>query len=82
MYVLVLVYLDQILLSLKDKHGFNQFILWGRSMGATTVLRMMVIYSKIIIQQNIYIQYLVLDSPFCSFQKIAKELITKQTGLP
>jgi len=44
--------------------------LWGRSMGAVTALLYASLYHK-----HDKIQGMVLDSPFCSIQRMAKELV-------
>jgi pimeloyl-ACP methyl ester carboxylesterase len=45
--------------------GFRRFILWGRSMGATSAL----LYSLRYRPQDVLLQ--VIDSPFYSFEMIA-----------
>lgn len=56
--------------------GFNKFVLWGRSMGATSAL----LYSLKYRPQDILLQ--VLDSPFYSFEMIAFEIASKNVKAP
>lgn len=60
--------------------GYKNIVLWGRSMGAVTCLRVMDQFSNHpVIQQ---VKYVVADSPFSSFKKIAADIVTKMTNLP
>ncbi len=54
--------------------GVGKIGLWGRSMGAATTL----MYGGL----NKKISGICLDSPFCEFKKLAKELCNKQISLP
>jgi len=47
------------------KLGFSRFVLWGRSMGATSAL----LYSLTYRPDDVVLQ--VIDSPFFSFEMIA-----------
>jgi hypothetical protein len=40
----IILFLDDILINLKVNLKYDQFILWGRSMGSTTILKMIVDY--------------------------------------
>lgn len=51
------------------KSGFKNIILWGRSMGAVTCLKLLQRLKGCQMIENI--KYVVADSPFCSFKTIA-----------
>ena len=60
--------------------GFKNIILWGRSMGAVTSLRVLQQYGD---HPNIQkIRYVIADAPFVSFKKIAQEIVSQMIGLP
>lgn len=56
--------------------GYKRFVLWGRSMGATSALLYSLRYSP----QDILLQ--VVDSPFYSFEMIAFEIASKNVKAP
>jgi len=60
---------------LKGK-GFKKFMLWGRSMGATSALLYTIKY------QPKDITLLLLDSPFYSFSSIAFDIANKNINAP
>ena len=66
---------DFLNLHIKPK-GFKKFILWGRSMGATSALLYTIKYKP----TNIIL--LVLDSAFYSFESIAFDIANKNTKAP
>ena len=49
----------------------NRYLLWGRSMGAASALLYAGCYP------NSDLCGLILDSPFCSFGRLAKDLVTE-----
>lgn len=49
----------------------NRYLLWGRSMGAASAL----LYAER--YPNSDLCGLILDSPFCSFKRLAKDLVTQ-----
>ena len=55
---------------------YEQYILWGRSMGAVSVIMSQSQHF------NPKVQCLVLDSPFCSFERVAVELANSKSLLP
>lgn len=63
------------------KRGYTDIVLWGRSMGAVTGLLFMQdpAYAKI---AQRFVRMLVLDSPFCSWMQITKEIAAKRSKLP
>lgn len=65
----IIKYLEQL--------GFNQFFLWGRSMGAVTALLYMTTMKR---SENII--GLILDSPFSSLRKMSIECGSEVTGVP
>jgi hypothetical protein len=58
------------------REGLGPFVLWGRSMGATSAL----LYSLRYRPQDVLLQ--VVDSPFYSFQMIAAEIANKNVKAP
>jgi pimeloyl-ACP methyl ester carboxylesterase len=60
---------------LKEKYGTDQFNLWGRSMGAVTAVLYCAQYPK-------NVSRMVLDSPFCNFRQLVREIVSNRTGLP
>jgi pimeloyl-ACP methyl ester carboxylesterase len=58
------------------KLGYSRFILWGRSMGATAAL----LYSSHF--RPIDVMFMVLDSPFFSFELIAFEIASRHVKAP
>lgn len=60
--------------------GFKNIILWGRSMGAVTCLRVMQKFKDNPVINSI--KYIVADSPFSSFSMIATELVSKMVMFP
>lgn len=75
-FVNVILSRDAILNFLKGEKGFKKFILWGRSMGATSALLYTIKYKP----ANIIL--LVLDSAFYSFESIAFDIANKNTKAP
>ncbi|CAD8097407.1 unnamed protein product [Paramecium sonneborni] len=70
-------YLEQnditcIILEIKKKFQQNQFILWGRSLGATTIQ----------LKKQPYVSGYVLDSCFTDLNKACVSMIQKSTSLP
>jgi alpha-beta hydrolase superfamily lysophospholipase len=55
---------------------YKKFILWGRSMGATSALLYCVEYNP----QDVILQ--IVDSPFYSFAMIAFEIASKNVKAP
>ena len=74
-FVNVILSRDFILNFLK-RRGFNKFVLWGRSMGATSALLYTIKYKP----KNIIL--LVLDSAFYSFESIAFDIANKHVKAP
>lgn len=62
---------------LRDNFGFTKFVLWGRSMGAVASL---LYTSQKQMKHEIIFQ--VLDSPFCTFEAIAKHHANYSYKLP
>jgi pimeloyl-ACP methyl ester carboxylesterase len=60
---------------LKHKFDIGKVNLWGRSMGAVTA----VLYSS---KYPNNVRKMVLDSPFCDFRQLVKEIVNSHTGLP
>jgi pimeloyl-ACP methyl ester carboxylesterase len=58
------------------QRGFSRFVLWGRSMGATSAL----LYSLAYRPQDVVL--MVIDSPFYSFEMIAFEIASKNVKAP
>lgn len=58
--------------------GYSEIYLWGRSMGASTILLMLGKYREL--QKNI--MGVVLDSPFGNLRKMCSSIGTSMTGLP
>ncbi len=56
---------------------YSKFVLWGRSMGAVSALLHSITYNN---PSDIIM--LVLDSPFSSFEKIARELAMRRVKVP
>jgi hypothetical protein len=59
---------------LKKQKKYEEFGLWGRSMGAVTAL----LYS----QKDTSISVLALDSPFKNMNKLANEIAKQKTNMP
>ena len=51
-------------------------------MGATTIFKMLNHLRHDIKEQEIRIKYLVLDSAFCSIEKVATEIISRKSRMP
>lgn len=60
---------------LQQKFGIEKVSLWGRSMGAVTAVLYCAKYWR-------NVRKMVLDSPFCSFRQLVKEIVNSRTGLP
>jgi pimeloyl-ACP methyl ester carboxylesterase len=60
-----------------ENMGFNQFFLWGRSMGAVTALLYIISMKR---SENVI--GMVLDSPFASLRKMSIECGSELTGVP
>ena len=59
--------------------GYSNIVLWGRSMGAVACLRAMSASNHNALET---VKYIVADSPFSSFDTIAKQQIAKMKQLP
>lgn len=59
----------------QERFGVEKVNLWGRSMGAVTA----VLYASRYWRN---VRKMVLDSPFCSFRQLVKEIVNARTGLP
>lgn len=61
---------------LDGQRVYNRYILWGRSMGAAAIIlsQAQKLHHKV--------QCIVLDSPFCSFQKAVVQIASKNTFFP
>ena len=66
---------DSIIIYLRQA-GFKKFVLWGRSMGATSSLLYCLKYQP----KDVILQ--VVDSPFYSFEMIAFEIAQKNVKAP
>lgn len=62
----------------KEKFGYSEIYLWGRSMGAAAILLMLAKYQAV--QQMI--RGVVVDSPFLNLRKLCVHLATQRTPLP
>jgi hypothetical protein len=62
------------------KIGFKNIILWGRSMGAVTCLKLLQRLKGC--QMIDHIKYVVADAPFSSFKTIASEIVSKKAYMP
>jgi hypothetical protein len=51
-------------------------------MGATTILKMTNDFHQELLSQQIHIKYLILDSAFCSIEKVATEIIARKSLMP
>jgi pimeloyl-ACP methyl ester carboxylesterase len=60
---------------LKENFYAERVNLWGRSMGAVTAVLYSARYPK-------NVRRMVLDSPFCDFRQLVKEIVNSRTGLP
>jgi triacylglycerol esterase/lipase EstA (alpha/beta hydrolase family) len=60
-----------LLVNVLRKKGIDKINLWGRSMGAATILYFLKVYGEKEYIKNM-VRFTVLDSPFCSFEQIAK----------
>lgn len=60
--------------------GYNNIVLWGRSMGAVTALRFL--QQRKNASQAQHLKYVVADAPFSSFMSIATDIVSKLTKLP
>lgn len=60
---------------LKDTHGINRILTWGRSMGAATSLMIAAGYPSMI-------KAMILDTPFSRLENTLSRIIQTNTGLP
>lgn len=60
--------------------GYENVILWGRSMGASVILQTLKSFQNTSIFKSV--KYVVADSPFSNFHKLSLEFIQKIAGLP
>lgn len=70
---------DDILTVLKHLEAtekYGRVVLWGRSMGAVAAVM------ALDQEENSKVECLVLDSPFCSFEKVAVEIAAKKSFIP
>ena len=67
--------LESVIAELKNRYGVSKFNLWGRSMGAVTAI----LYAS---ENPKIVRKMVLDSPFCNFKQLLKEIVHARTGLP
>ena len=65
-----------------EKEGLTDFSLWGRSMGAVTILYFMLKKFVLLEKRGIKIHSLVLDSPFCNLKKLMHEIGSSYLSLP
>lgn len=72
---------DDTIIGLMKEKGVKEIYLWGRSMGASTILNLL---ANIGVESEArdVIKSVVLDSPFSSFEEIGKETIGKNLGVP
>jgi pimeloyl-ACP methyl ester carboxylesterase len=63
------------------ERGVENVNLWGRSMGASTILYFLKVYGEREIAKSM-VRVTVLDSPFCSFEQIAMEMVGRNSLLP
>ena len=68
--------INAILTYLDSTQDYNNYILWGRSMGSVAIIlsQGLVLNSKV--------NAIVLDSPFCQFDKICLEIASKKFYIP
>lgn len=75
--------LERVLQHLSCQEKVAEFCLWGRSMGAVTILYYLTKqYFWNNLHSNIIIRAIVLDSPFSNMQKLMYEIGSSKISLP
>lgn len=68
--------INAVLAWLDATRQFSKYVLWGRSMGGTSILMSQTRIT------NEKVQCIVLDSPFSSFERVATEIASKSSIVP